>query len=59
MKDELIAILLRIISILLEEREEASPVLARRVLSLISNERLPEDRKSLIIRKIFDETFPE
>ena len=60
MKDELIALLLRLIGLLLEENNEvAAPPLARRLLPLLCNERIPEEKRATIIQIIFDETFPE
>lgn len=53
---ELITLLLRIISTMIEAGAEV-PQLGRRLLPLLINDRITPERQSMIIKKIFEEVY--
>lgn len=61
-KDQLIALLMHIIRLLLEERvvEDSPPLppIIKRLLPLLCNDRIPSERRDVIIQRIFEEVFP-
>lgn len=53
------ALLYSIISEFLEQRPAEIPRLARRLIPMLANEKLPEEKKFEIIERIYYEQYPE
>lgn len=53
------SLLLHIITDLLEQKPKTIPHLARRILPMLSNENLSDEKRCEIVTRIYNEYFPE